>query len=343
MKKKLRKCCECKKKITKFQNKCSECNHYIHKQCLPKNHNDGKSICTTCLFNHLSLSQVSNHEFHQFFKEKTDFENIPGFKIQSLIDDLKKNQNEDNSFISDSIKSKYFTPSEFMEYKFDKSTFSILHVNVASLAKHINDLKSLLAGLNHDFDVISVTETKFKDVSSNLINVDTPTKSDFGGCLIYAKSVFSCKLLPEFSISVKGIFESTFVEIKNNNKSLIVGTMYRHPTSNTSFIENFLHPTLDKLNKTNKKVIFTGDFNYDLIKYESHKQTNDFYDLVSSYSYRPFILQPSRITYKSNTLIDNIFANDLACNSDGGNITSTIADHFIQFSFCDIFGKSKKR
>ena len=118
--------------------------------------------------------------------------------------------------------------------------------------------------------------------------------------------------------------------------------MYRHPTSDTSFIEHFLHPTLDKLNKKRSKVIFTGDFNYDLIKYESHKQTNDFYDLISSYSYRPYILQPSRITYKSNTLIDNIFANDLACNSEGGNIISTIADHFIQFSFCDIFGKSKK-
>ena len=104
-------------------------------------------------------------------------------------------------------------------------------------------------------------------------------------------------------------------------------------------MNEFLHPTLDKLNTKNRKVIITGDFNYDLIKYESHKQTNEFYDLISSYSYRPLILQPSRVTYKSNTLIDNIFVNDLGCISEGGNLTASISDHFLQFSFCDVFGK----
>ena len=104
-------------------------------------------------------------------------------------------------------------------------------------------------------------------------------------------------------------------------------------------MNEFLHPTLDKLNTKNRKVIITGDFNYDLIKYESHKQTNEFYDLMSSYSYRPLILQPSRVTYKSNTLIDNIFVNDLGCISEGGNLTASISDPFLQFSFCDVFCK----
>ena len=36
---------------------------------------------------------------------------------------------------------------------------------------------------------------------------------------------------------------------------------------------------------------------------------------------RPCILQPSRVTYKSKTLIDNIFTNDLSCIVDGGNLT----------------------
>ena len=50
-------------------------------------------------------------------------------------------------------------------------------------------------------------------------------------------------------------------------------------------------------------------------------------------------MQPTRVTYKSRTLIDNIFINDLSCNSDGGNITHSISDHFQQFSICDIFSK----
>ena len=34
---------------------------------------------------------------------------------------------------------------------------------------------------------------------------------------------------------------------------------------------------------------------------------------------------------KSATLIDNIFINDMACHSQGGNLTSSISDHFFQF------------
>ena len=48
--------------------------------------------------------------------------------------------------------------------------------------------------------------------------------------------------------------------------------------------------------------------------FESHKQTNDFYGLLASYLHRPCILQPSMVTSKSNTSIDNIFTNDVFCD-----------------------------
>ena len=133
------------------------------------------------------------------------------------------------------------------------------------------------------------------------------------------------------------------MEIKNRNKSLTVGTIYRHPTAACNmFLEDFLHPTLHKLDQKKRKVVITGDFNFDLIKYDSHKPTSDFYDIISSFSYKPLILDPSRITYKSNTLIDNIFVNDIGCLSEGGNLTSSISDHYLQFSVNNIFAKPIK-
>ena len=51
-------------------------------------------------------------------------------------------------------------------------------------------------------------------------------------------------------------------------------------------------------------------------------------------------LNPTRITSKSATLIDNLFVNDLSCSSNGGNITHTISDHFLQFAQLDIFDNS---
>ena len=80
-----------------------------------------------------------------------------------------------------------------------------------------------------------------------------------------------------------------------------------------------------------------GDFNVDLIKYASETNTGDFYDLLCSHSFRPLILQPTRVTSKTATLIDNIFINDISCHSFGGNLTSSISDHFSQFAQTDIF------
>ena len=39
-----------------------------------------------------------------------------------------------------------------------------------------------------------------------------------------------------------------------------------------------------------------GDFNVDLLKYETDTQSSDFFDLLSSFNFRPLILQPTRVT-----------------------------------------------
>ena len=80
-----------------------------------------------------------------------------------------------------------------------------------------------------------------------------------------------------------------------------------------------------------------GDFNVDLVKYSSDLNTSIFYDLLSSHNFRPLVLQPTRVTSKTTSLIDNIFINDVSCRSYGGNITASISDHFFQFSLTDIF------
>ena len=63
-----------------------------------------------------------------------------------------------------------------------------------------------------------------------------------------------------------------------------------------------------------------------------HIQTNEFLDSLASELFVPLILQSTRITSHSNTLIDNMFSNviDPAILSD--NLTTTISDHLPQFT-----------
>ena len=73
-------------------------------------------------------------------------------------------------------------------------------------------------------------------------------------------------------------------------------------------------------------------------KYDHHPGVSQFYDNVSAHVFWPLILQPFHVSSTSATLIDNIFTNDLSCFSKEGNITTSISDHFIQFSILDILG-----
>ena len=72
-----------------------------------------------------------------------------------------------------------------------------------------------------------------------------------------------------------------------------------------------------------------GDFNIDLLKSESCDYTNRFLEILSTSSYIPLVLRPTRITQHTATLIDNIFTNniDIIDLSINGIIFSDISDH----------------
>ena len=119
--------------------------------------------------------------------------------------------------------------------------------------------------------------------------------------------------------------------INPRKSNIIVGVMYKHPQMNvTDFNNNFLNNLLKKINQEQKKLFLLCDFNIDLMHYNEHKPTNKFLDSLSSNSYLPYIIQPSRHTSHSRTIIDNIFSNVISKDFICGNITATISDHLPQ-------------
>ena len=69
------------------------------------------------------------------------------------------------------------------------------------------------------------------------------------------------------------------------------------------------------------------------MKTDTHDKTCDFFEIITAFSFKPSILQPTRVTSTSATLIDNIFTNDLHTSTIGGNLTASLSDHFPQFAF----------
>ena len=109
----------------------------------------------------------------------------------------------------------------------------------------------------------------------------------------------------DLNIYKKNEVESTFIEIVNPRKSnMIVGVIYRHPSMDlNNFNCNYLNKLLKNISKEQKSIFLLGDFDVNLLNYNEHNQTNEFLDSLASNSFIPLILQPTRITSHSNTLI----------------------------------------
>ena len=107
----------------------------------------------------------------------------------------------------------------------------------------------------------------------------------------------------------------------------------------TDFNYNYLNQLLENISKEKKYFFLLGDFNVNLLNYSEHNQTNEFSDSLASNSFISLILQPTKITSHSNTLIDNIFSNVIDPDIILGNLTATISDHLPQFSIIpNMFG-----
>ena len=97
--------------------------------------------------------------------------------------------------------------------------------------------------------------------------------------------------------------ESTFVEIEQSKKKNIVcGSIYRHPSSNVEDFIMYMVKILDKLAKEDKILLLMGDFNLNLLNYQSNTEVSNFYDSISSFMLQPLILQPTRVSEKFKLL-----------------------------------------
>ena len=347
----IHKCPLCSKRVKNHasidKNRCTNCNNFFHFKCLGLNEGSKSPswLCQVCLSRDLPFFDLDSTNLQLTLQARSvddlsGLKILPNFTIQSLLDKIPGSFTiETDEFISDSTVSRYYKIDEFLNKKISHNAFSILHMNISSLQGHIDDLKILLSLLNHKFSVIGITETRIREGSDPLLNIDIDgyvfkgvgTKTSCGGVGLYINSDLDFSFRKKLSLSVKNVGESIFYDISiAKNKKVLVGCIYRHHSSLRSFVDDFLVKILS--NTGNSTCILLGDFNADLLKIDNHDDSNYFYNVLTSQSYRPLILQPTRVTASSATLIDNIFINNMAISSSGGNITTSISDHFSQFS-----------
>ena len=249
--------------------------------------------------------------------------------------------NEVDLNISNNVNCKYFSVKSFHKLQTENSNrFNIFHSNVNGLETHFENLHEFLSGTPIDFDVLNITETSQKidyNFKSNIsiegyVNFFTPSYTNKGGTGIYIKSSYDSLERNDLNVC-NADFESTWVEIKNKkSKNIICGCIYRHPRSDLKEFLEYMEKCVSILSGENKDVYISGDFNVDLLKMDNNTSYQDFYSILTSHSYLPLIVNPTRVTNTSATVIDNIFTNCFDYNQTSGNILITISEHFPQFA-----------
>ena len=180
-------------------------------------------------------------------------------------------------------------------------------------------LEYFIKSTNITFDIIAISETRILKDTNIAENINTPnfcfeftpTESTAGEISLYIADHLAYQKRNDLNLYKINNLESTFIEINNPNKcNIIIGCIYRQPKMDLfEFIQYYLNPLIDKLAKEQKTVYLLGDLNFDLLKYEQYKATNEFLDCLSSNMFLPHIVQQTRITSHLKTLIDNIFSN----------------------------------
>ena len=80
----------------------------------------------------------------------------------------------------------------------------------------------------------------------------------------------------------------------NSHSNLLCGIIYRHPNGDLERFIEYVSSTAHRINRENKTSIIMGDFNIDLLKFESHSATDGFLNTLGSNFFQPYILQPTR-------------------------------------------------
>ena len=311
-------------------------------------------MCFTCTgeifpFNHI----LEDDEFMyslQYFHNSVEYNNFLELKFNPYLFEI----GIDNNFSCEHLQK--IASSNSCNYVFDSNVnisfdagLSILHLNARSFDKNQDLINVFLSNLNMTFSVIALSETWFKEDQSNLVEipnyhvVSVPRRDRrSGGSAIYVHNSFQFKIRHDLNlIQVHGDdidhSESVFVEIISpNSRNIIIGNIYRsHHTDIDSFNRD-LSNSLDKISDENKDCYVSGDFNLDLLRYDSVNVVNEFVNNFYSHNMYPLIDRPTRITRDSASILDNIFTNVLNKQIKSGIFVNDITDHYPVFHVTDV-------
>ncbi len=223
---------------------------------------------------------------------------------------------------------RYRSPKDIKQA--EANELGVLSLNVRSVHKNLQAINDRNTEFNK-YDIICLNETccntdrlphGISDLSIEGFHPpvhQAPARKSYrgGGLLTYVNTrVCNADDIESIDIehepSTDG--EILCIKIKRCKKfdnTVVIGNVYRSPSSKnpTKFLKMF-DETLGKLTRHKKKqILIVGDFNIDLINYETDNHSQELIDTAACHGFSQIISRHTRVTDHCTTLLDQIFSN----------------------------------
>ena len=187
-------------------------------------------ICPKCCANEFPFRDVCTNALHLENigprNPKGDIniildKNIEDFVNECNLISVNTNDEQTHEDLYNNINYKYYCLQDSNKInKNISSSIGICHTNIASLSKHIDELKLTLSLLRNEFHINAITEHKIWKGVDTLVNVDIPgykpfifdaAETNHGGIGFYVKESLQIKVRDDWKFNSPGNFESTFI------------------------------------------------------------------------------------------------------------------------------------
>ena len=193
-----------------------------------------------------------------------------------------------------------------------QNMFSILTINIRSLNKNFHRIKQLLTKLNFNPSIICVCETCVTETKpflyslKNYTFINSASDKQIGGAGMFINNNLNFNKIEDYNIKLQNC-EDIWISLKLQHKTIIITTIYRHPSYNFKDFQEKLLNNIQILNNQNKMFILSGDININLLS--DNCNINNYKNEILSQGTLQLVELPTRITEDSQTLIDHIYTN----------------------------------
>ena len=184
--------------------KCNKLNEKDYKQF--QNDDDNNFYCIKCITTIFPFNSLKDTDYYSIVQrgvvlpdavsrnEELAFLKCKEY-LKTLNDYVSDTQNKCDDLSSPPIECKYYSIDDFVYSKFNpKKTKSIFHVNIHSIEKHIDELRSYLLLTGFQFDILAISESKLQHNNQPKVDItidgyhyplNSPTKATKLRAILY--------------------------------------------------------------------------------------------------------------------------------------------------------------